>query len=99
MWPDYVSFQPERIKGGVYGSKSDVWSFGLILLEAAVGRYPIPPLTRLEYSARFNVPIEDLEEDIDPKSEEDLQWLQKNCDPKKMNQFDLLVYISDYVSS
>mmetsp|Transcript_63313 Transcript_63313/g.150051 ORF Transcript_63313/g.150051 Transcript_63313/m.150051 type:complete len:232 (-) Transcript_63313:60-755(-) len=31
---------PERIGGEKYGFRSDVWSMGLLLLEAAIGRYP-----------------------------------------------------------
>ncbi|KAH7108540.1 kinase-like domain-containing protein, partial [Auriculariales sp. MPI-PUGE-AT-0066] len=42
---------PERIKGesqnklGTYTVQSDVWSFGLSLIEMAVGQYPYPPET------------------------------------------------------
>lgn len=32
---------PERMKGGSYTVKSDVWSFGLTLMELALGRYPL----------------------------------------------------------
>jgi len=31
---------PERVRGEPYGFASDVWSFGLIALEAALGQYP-----------------------------------------------------------
>lgn len=31
---------PERIQGGVYSVKSDVWSVGLTIMELAVGRFP-----------------------------------------------------------
>ncbi|KAK6526356.1 MAP kinase kinase (MEK) [Orbilia ellipsospora] len=31
---------PERIQGGKYTVKSDVWSFGLTLMELALGRFP-----------------------------------------------------------
>lgn len=34
------SLQPERISGGKYGYKSDIWSFGLVLLECATGEFP-----------------------------------------------------------
>ena len=34
--------RPERVRGGGYGFASDVWSLGLIALEAAVGAYPYP---------------------------------------------------------
>ena len=33
---------PERVRGGDYGFASDVWSLGLIALEAALGAYPYP---------------------------------------------------------
>jgi mitogen-activated protein kinase kinase 1 len=33
---------PERISGGSYDYASDIWSFGLVVLEAALGRYPYP---------------------------------------------------------
>jgi len=33
---------PERVRGEHYGYASDVWSFGMIALEAALGRYPYP---------------------------------------------------------
>ncbi|KDO22128.1 STE/STE7 protein kinase [Saprolegnia parasitica CBS 223.65] len=33
---------PERIGGGDYGYPSDIWSFGLVLLSVALGRYPLP---------------------------------------------------------
>ena len=33
---------PERVRGGAYGFASDVWSLGLIALEAAIGTYPYP---------------------------------------------------------
>jgi serine/threonine protein kinase len=86
---------PERLNGQVYSSKSDVWSYGLTLFEAAIGRYPIPPPTRAELSHRFNVSIECIDEDIDPDSEEEMIWLQEHCDPKKLSSFDLLFYISE----
>jgi len=31
---------PERIQGGAYSVKSDVWSVGLTLMELAIGRFP-----------------------------------------------------------
>lgn len=32
--------QPERIQGGNYSVKSDVWSLGVSLIELALGRFP-----------------------------------------------------------
>ena len=31
---------PERIQGGAYSIKSDVWSVGLTIMELAIGRFP-----------------------------------------------------------
>lgn len=33
---------PERLSGGEYSYPSDIWSFGLILLECILGEYPYP---------------------------------------------------------
>jgi mitogen-activated protein kinase kinase len=33
--------QPERIQGGTYTIKSDVWSLGISLIELALGRFPV----------------------------------------------------------
>ncbi|CAL5044586.1 unnamed protein product [Urochloa decumbens] len=34
---------PERISGKRHGSMSDIWSFGLVILECATGNFPFPP--------------------------------------------------------
>ncbi|KAF8401035.1 hypothetical protein HHK36_014338 [Tetracentron sinense] len=39
----YNYMSPERISGGKYGYKSDIWSLGLVLLECATGRFPYSP--------------------------------------------------------
>ncbi|RVX05352.1 Mitogen-activated protein kinase kinase 2 [Vitis vinifera] len=39
----YNYMSPERISGGKYGSKSDIWSLGLVLLECATGQFPYSP--------------------------------------------------------
>ncbi|KAL7136806.1 hypothetical protein ABFS83_10G054800 [Erythranthe nasuta] len=36
----YVYMSPERISGGHYGYKSDIWSLGLVMLECATGHFP-----------------------------------------------------------
>ncbi|CAK4706732.1 hypothetical protein LEN26_013811 [Aphanomyces euteiches] len=33
---------PERIGGGDYAYPSDIWSFGLVLVSVALGKYPLP---------------------------------------------------------
>ena len=43
-WVGTVTYMsPERISGGAYSFDSDVWSFGLSLVECATGRFPYPP--------------------------------------------------------
>ncbi|XP_024017118.1 mitogen-activated protein kinase kinase 2 isoform X2 [Morus notabilis] len=39
----YNYMSPERITGAAYGSKSDIWSLGLVLLECATGKFPYKP--------------------------------------------------------
>lgn len=39
----YNYMSPERIIGGDYGYKSDIWSLGLVLLECATGQFPYTP--------------------------------------------------------
>ncbi|XP_062233617.1 mitogen-activated protein kinase kinase SIPKK-like isoform X2 [Phragmites australis] len=34
---------PERISGEKHGYMSDIWSFGLVVLECATGNFPFPP--------------------------------------------------------
>ncbi|KAM0030787.1 putative mitogen-activated protein kinase kinase STE-STE7 family [Helianthus debilis subsp. tardiflorus] len=36
----YNYMSPERISGGAYDYKSDIWSLGLVILECAIGRFP-----------------------------------------------------------
>ncbi|KAJ4899465.1 Mitogen-activated protein kinase kinase 1 [Raphanus sativus] len=39
----HLYMSPERIIGKAYGSKSDIWSLGLVLLECATGKFPYTP--------------------------------------------------------
>ncbi|XP_057968478.1 mitogen-activated protein kinase kinase 2 [Malania oleifera] len=39
----YNYMSPERISGGQYNYKSDIWSLGLVLLECATGQFPYSP--------------------------------------------------------
>ncbi|XP_078431970.1 MAP kinase kinase 6 isoform X2 [Wolffia australiana] len=40
----YNYMSPERIIGGSYDYKSDIWSFGLVILECGIGRFPYVPI-------------------------------------------------------
>jgi hypothetical protein len=40
--------------------QSDVWSLGLSLVELAIGRYPVPSLSREQYASLFNKRLEDI---------------------------------------
>lgn len=48
-------FQPERLQGSHYSVLSDIWSFGLSLVEMAIGRYPIPPPDPKEIDKLFSM--------------------------------------------
>nr|XP_016435594.1 PREDICTED: mitogen-activated protein kinase kinase 2-like isoform X1 [Nicotiana tabacum]XP_016435595.1 PREDICTED: mitogen-activated protein kinase kinase 2-like isoform X1 [Nicotiana tabacum]XP_016435597.1 PREDICTED: mitogen-activated protein kinase kinase 2-like isoform X1 [Nicotiana tabacum] len=39
----YNYMSPERISGGAYGYRSDIWSLGLVFLECATGQFPYSP--------------------------------------------------------
>ncbi|KAJ0035488.1 hypothetical protein Pint_26073 [Pistacia integerrima] len=39
----YNYMSPERISGGNYGHKSDIWSLGIVMLECAIGQFPYSP--------------------------------------------------------
>ncbi|XVF48953.1 hypothetical protein PTKIN_Ptkin03bG0229500 [Pterospermum kingtungense] len=49
----YNYMSPERIIGGNYGSKSDIWSLGLVLLECATGKFPYSPPDEAEGWTNF----------------------------------------------
>jgi len=40
---------PERLLGDRYSFSADLWSLGVVLVEAAIGRYPLVGGTRLEF--------------------------------------------------
>uniref|UniRef100_A0A1I7VY58 mitogen-activated protein kinase kinase n=2 Tax=Loa loa TaxID=7209 RepID=A0A1I7VY58_LOALO len=80
---------PERLTGSHYNVQSDVWSFGLSLVELSVGRYPVPAPTAREYAELFNIPEEEVEfpEGTMPPSSATLS------SPRTMAIFELLDYI------
>ncbi|MFH4979825.1 hypothetical protein AB6A40_006534 [Gnathostoma spinigerum] len=80
---------PERLKGGHYNVQSDVWSFGLSLVELSVGRYPVPALTAGDYAEIFGVP----EEDIKLADGQSVPASTKPSSPRAMAIFELLEYI------
>lgn len=55
----YAHLQPERIQGGTYTIKSDVWSLGISLIELALGRFPVSdsPDSDGEYDPDPTLPI------------------------------------------
>ncbi|KAJ0035493.1 hypothetical protein Pint_26076 [Pistacia integerrima] len=44
----YNYMSPERISGGSYGHKSDIWSLGIVMLECACGQFPYSPVEQEE---------------------------------------------------
>jgi mitogen-activated protein kinase kinase 1 len=81
---------PERLRGDGYTIQSDLWSFGLSLIELSVGRFPIPPPSKREYAKIFKVPVEEiiLENDEDATEADD-------DGPKNLAIFELLHYIAN----
>lgn len=51
---------PERLKGDKYNISSDIWSFGLSLVEMAIGRYPLPAPSAQDLAKIFNKKMEEL---------------------------------------
>lgn len=39
----YTYMSPERIEGGKHSYNTDIWAFGLTMLECAIGKYPYDP--------------------------------------------------------
>jgi mitogen-activated protein kinase kinase 1 len=78
---------PERLRGDGYTIQSDLWSFGLSLVELSIGRYPIPPPSRKEYSMLFKVPAEQIILENDEES------TGADGGPKNLAIFELLDYI------
>lgn len=51
---------PERLQGNIYTIQSDIWSFGLSLVEMAIGRYPVPPPSSEDIDKVFTGEVTDL---------------------------------------
>ena len=82
---------PERLTGARYSIQSDVWSFGLSLVELVIGRYPIPAPTRREYAKIFGLRPEDVHMELQNGQEEERG--SEDTSPKTMAIFELLDYI------
>ncbi|CAD6184115.1 unnamed protein product [Caenorhabditis auriculariae] len=81
---------PERLTGSHYSIQSDIWSFGLSLVELLVGRYPVPALTKTDFAVMFNVPESQIElADGRP----DVPPYQASNNPAAMAIFEMLDYI------
>ncbi|KAL3085017.1 hypothetical protein niasHS_010086 [Heterodera schachtii] len=81
---------PERLTGARYSVQSDVWSFGLSLVELVIGRYPIPAPSRREYAKLFGVHPNDVKMEKNGTEEEQTA---DDLTPKTMAIFELLDYI------
>ncbi|VDM37212.1 unnamed protein product [Toxocara canis] len=81
---------PERLTGSHYNVQSDVWSFGLSLVELSIGRYPVPALTAHDYSTIFGIPEEEVEL---PGTLPPPPSSSPASTPKTMAIFELLDYI------
>nr|CDJ81441.1 Serine threonine protein kinase-related domain containing protein [Haemonchus contortus] len=81
---------PERLTGSHYSIQSDIWSFGLSLVELLIGRYPVPSPSKHEYSVMFGIPesqiqLADGRADVPP--------YQASNNPAAMAIFEMLDYI------
>lgn len=83
---------PERLTGARYSIHSDVWSFGLSLVELVIGRYPIPSPSRREYAKLFGIRFEEVLLDLQNGQEETTSGID-DTSPKTMAIFELLDYI------
>ncbi|KAF7633830.1 MAP kinase kinase 2 [Meloidogyne graminicola] len=84
---------PERLTGARYSIHSDVWSFGLSLVELVIGRYPIPSPSRREYAKIFGIKVEDVHLDLQNGGQEEKGSTIDDTCPKMMAIFELLDYI------
>ncbi|EGT41885.1 CBN-MEK-2 protein [Caenorhabditis brenneri] len=80
---------PERLTGSHYTISSDIWSFGLSLVELLIGRYPVPAPSQAEYASMFNVSENEIE--LADSLEEPNYHPPSN--PASMAIFEMLDYI------
>ena len=95
----FFLLQPERLTGARYSIHSDVWSFGLSLVELVIGRYPIPSPSKREYAKIFGLRLEEVQLDLQ-NGQEETSTSNNNIDdtsPKTMAIFELLDYIVNRV--
>ncbi|PAV83884.1 hypothetical protein WR25_17968 [Diploscapter pachys] len=81
---------PERLTGSHYTIQSDIWSFGLSLIELLIGRYPVPAPTKAEYAQIFGLQESEIEL-ADGRT--DAPEYQTSNTPAAMAIFEMLDYI------
>lgn len=67
----YNYMSPERIIGGHYGYRSDIWSLGLVLLECATGQFPYSPPQPAEGWVNVYELMESIVDQPSPRAPED----------------------------
>lgn len=67
----YNYMSPERISGGSYDYKCDIWSLGLVILECAIGRFPYIPSEQEEGWLSFYELLEAIVEQPPPTAPSD----------------------------
>lgn len=67
----YNYMAPERISGGSYDFKSDIWSLGLVILECAIGSFPYRQTENEEGPLSFYELLESIVEEPPPTAPSD----------------------------
>ncbi|KAI4377454.1 hypothetical protein MLD38_015075 [Melastoma candidum] len=67
----YNYMSPERISGSMHGTKSDIWSLGLVMLECAMGRFPYSPPEKSEGWTNFYELMEAIVDEPPPSAPAD----------------------------
>ncbi|KAG0475481.1 hypothetical protein HPP92_015167 [Vanilla planifolia] len=62
---------PERISGGSYDYKSDIWSLGLVILECAIGSFPYKQIENEESPLSFYELLQSIVEEDPPSAPSD----------------------------